>query len=121
MLLLVFDISLVSEDENDDADELESAPSIDVPEWASYGGFVKNNTKPRRIATPDEVARVARMMKWHDLILPSGDMVPAETNREFFRVDERRSKPSRAQQRSHACLTYRRRLSRAATRQRLQG
>jgi len=42
----------------------------------------------KRIATPEEVARLGMKMKWRDIKLPSGEVVTAETIRELFEYAE---------------------------------
>ncbi|MBI4325532.1 MAG: hypothetical protein HY674_09740 [Chloroflexi bacterium] len=57
---------------------------FDFAEPGSYAGPVKNNSKPKRVATPEEVVRLAKKMKWRDIHFPNGDVVTGETIREIF-------------------------------------
>jgi hypothetical protein len=50
---------------------------------------VKNSSKPKRKATPQDVVRLARKVKWGDLALPGGVTVPGQAIREIFRDAER--------------------------------
>ncbi len=70
---------------------------IDSPGRAEYAGIVKNNSKPKRVATPEEVVRLAKKMKWHDIEFPGGEVVTAATIREMFDYAEAglKAKPHR--------------------------
>jgi len=46
---------------------------------------MKNNSRGGRIATTKEVVELARKLKWRDVKLSSGDVVPAETIRAIFK------------------------------------
>lgn len=50
---------------------------------------MKNKSKPRRVATPEDVVCLAKKMKWRDIHLPNGDVVPAETTRQVFAYAEK--------------------------------
>jgi len=75
---------------------------IDLADWAFYAGAVKNNSKPKRVATPREITRLAKQVNWRDMTLPSGDVVSAETIREVFQDAERGRKNSRLHESAHA-------------------
>ena len=70
----------------------------------SYADIVKVKTtpKPKRLATPREVAELARRVKWQDVTLPFGDSVAAETIRQIFQDAERGLKRGRTRRRAHA-------------------
>ena len=45
---------------------------------------MKGNSRPKRVATPEDIVRLAKKVNWRDITLPSGDVVTAETIREVF-------------------------------------
>ena len=77
---------------------------FDFAEPGSYAGPVKNNSKPKRVATPEEVVRLAKKMKWRDITLPSGDVVTAETTRQIFADAEEALKSQSRRERVHAAV-----------------
>jgi len=63
---------------------------------------VKNNSKPKRAATPEEVVQLAKKMKWRDILLPNGDVVTAETTRQIFEYAEKGLKSKKQRKLAHA-------------------
>lgn len=45
---------------------------------------MKNSGKAKRLATPEDAARLGRRMKWRDIRLPNDEVVTAETIGEIF-------------------------------------
>jgi hypothetical protein len=76
---------------------------FDFPSPTSYADFVKNSSNAKRIATPEEVVRLAKKMKWRDIHLPNGDVVTAETTQRIF-ADAAKALKSR-RKRAHAART----------------
>jgi hypothetical protein len=50
--------------------------------------FVNHNSKRKRVATPEEVVRLARKMKWRDIQCANGEVVTADTIHEMFKYAE---------------------------------
>ncbi len=63
---------------------------------------MRTNSRPKRVATPEDIVRLAKKVNWHDITLPSGDVVPAETIREVFQDAGRGLKRVRVAKRVHA-------------------
>lgn len=63
---------------------------------------MKNGSKPKRIATPEDVVRLAKKMKWRDVRLANGEVVKAETIREMFAYAEAGLKREQRRKRAHA-------------------
>ncbi len=66
---------------------------------------MKNNSKPKRVATPEDVVRVAKKVKWRDIHLPDGDVVTAETARQIFEDAEKALKSKSRRKRAHAAVS----------------
>ncbi len=63
---------------------------------------MSNTSKAKRGATPEEVARLGRKMKWRDIQFPSGDVVTAETIGEIFALAEAGLKSEKERKRKPA-------------------
>jgi len=65
---------------------------------------MKNGAVQKRIATPEDVVRLARKMKWRDIKLPSGNVVTAETTRQIFEDAAEALKSQPGRKRAHAAV-----------------
>jgi len=45
---------------------------------------VKSNSKPKRLARPEDIARLAKKIKWRDIRLADGGVVTRQTTRQIF-------------------------------------
>ncbi|MBI2929283.1 MAG: hypothetical protein HYY24_26765 [Verrucomicrobia bacterium] len=66
---------------------------------------MRNNAKPKRVATPEEVVRLAKKMKWRDIKFPNGEVVTAATIREMFEYAEAGLKGKQERGAAHAAAS----------------
>ena len=45
---------------------------------------MKNHRSQKKLATPQDIVRLAKKTQWKDMEVPSGEVVAAETIREMF-------------------------------------
>ncbi len=79
---------------------------VDFPTLHTYGQAVKTqskktNSKPK-LATPQDVVRLARRTKWQDVKLPKGEIVGSATIRQMFAHAERSLRRRKTHPRAHA-------------------
>ena len=63
---------------------------------------MKNNSKPKRAATPEEIVQLAKKVKWKDIKFPGGEVVAAATIREMFEYAEAGLKAKQKRKTAHA-------------------
>lgn len=63
---------------------------------------MKGNSKPKRVATPEEVVRLAKKVKWRDIKFANGEVVTAATIREMFDYAEAGLKAKQQRKAAHA-------------------
>ena len=66
---------------------------------------MKTGPKSKRIATAEEVVRLAKKMKWSDIKSADGQIVEAKTIRELFALAEAGLKKEKRRSRAHAAVT----------------
>jgi len=75
---------------------------LTLPEPKTYSQRVKNHRSQKKIATPQDIVRLAKKTQWKDMEVPSGEVVAAETIREMFAYAAAGLKRTKRRKRPHA-------------------
>jgi len=76
--------------------------AVDAADPPTYSERVKHRPRRKKIATPQDVVRLAKKAKWTDIALPDGEIVAAGTIREMFALAEAGLKRSKRRKRLEA-------------------